>query len=254
MVEDLGRRIAGAGLGVVFDISTDLCLADGADRHTQLEHALGGLATAQALGAPCARITLGGQAISLQRLLHRRPTARPCGAAGPDRRRLAYLAHRLRRALPAPRPGRGPMARARAALEALLPHAERRGVVLAIENHWGLSSRPEAIMELVYALDSPWLGTCPDFGNFPAGLDEAEGLARLLPEARHVQAKALSFNPAGEEPNIDYARCLAEVARAGYRGPIGVEYEGPGDGLAGCLAARDLIRRHFSATTRGITS
>lgn len=246
-LEVLGRRLAEADLGVVLDLNTDFCLADPEARQAQLDHAVTGLATAERLGARCARITLGGQGISLQRLLHRRRAARPCGAAGPDRRLTGYLAHRLRRALPAPRPDPVRMARARAALEDLLPHAERRGVALAIENHWGLSSRPEAVMELVYALDSPWLGTCADFGNFPAGVDEAEGLALLLPEALHVQAKALSFNDAGEEPDIPFGRCLGRVAAAGYRGPVGVEYEGPGEGLAGCLATRALLQRHLAA-------
>lgn len=243
--EALGRALARDALGVVVDIGCDLCRPEPEARQAQMDHVIRLLDLAAELGAPCARITLGGQGISLQRLLYRRRGDAPCGPGSP-RRWPGYLAHRLRRALPAPAAAPALLARARAALEALLPHAERRGVRLGIENHWGLSARPGPILALVRALDSPWLGTCPDFGNFPPGLDEADGLAQLLPEAVHVQAKALSFNPAGEEPDIDFARCLAQVAAAGYRGPLGVEYEGPGDGLAGCLAARDLIRRHLA--------
>jgi len=36
--------------------------------------------------------------------------------------------------------------------------AEQRGVVLALENHWGLSGTPEGQLRIIDAVDSPWVG------------------------------------------------------------------------------------------------
>ena len=47
-----------------------------------------------------------------------------------------------------------------------LPAAEKAGVVLALENHWGLTRTPKGLLRIVNAIDSPWLGVLMDTGNF----------------------------------------------------------------------------------------
>jgi sugar phosphate isomerase/epimerase len=47
-----------------------------------------------------------------------------------------------------------------------LPTAEKCGVVLGLENHWGLGRTPEGVMRIVDALNSPWLQVTMDTGNF----------------------------------------------------------------------------------------
>jgi sugar phosphate isomerase/epimerase len=47
-----------------------------------------------------------------------------------------------------------------------------------------------------------------------------------MPFAKGVSAKALEFDGAGNEQNIDFHRLLPIVKAAGYRGYIGIEYEG----------------------------
>src|SRR5689334_4036037 len=47
-----------------------------------------------------------------------------------------------------------------------LGKAEEHGVILAIENHWGLSRTPEGLLRIVNAVNSPWLGALMDTGNF----------------------------------------------------------------------------------------
>jgi hypothetical protein len=47
-----------------------------------------------------------------------------------------------------------------------------------------------------------------------------------MPFARAVSAKSYDFNEEGEETTIDYPRMVRIVFDSGYRGHIGIEYEG----------------------------
>src|SRR5437870_669114 len=51
-------------------------------------------------------------------------------------------------------------------IEKCLPKAEEAGVVLALENHWGLSRTPEGLLRILDGVKSPWLGGLMDTGNF----------------------------------------------------------------------------------------
>jgi sugar phosphate isomerase/epimerase len=69
------------------------------------------------------------------------------------------------------------------------------------------------------------VGTLPDFGNFYE-YDRYQGVEDLMPFAKGVSAKSNDFGPDGNELNMDYYRLLGIVKQAGYRGRIGIEYEG----------------------------
>jgi hypothetical protein len=43
-------------------------------------------------------------------------------------------------------------------IQRCLPKAEQCGVMLALENHWGLSRTPEGLLRILNAIESPWLG------------------------------------------------------------------------------------------------
>ena len=60
-------------------------------------------------------------------------------------------------------------------IEKLLPTAEKLGVLLALENHWGLARTADGLMRIVNAVNSPWLGVLADTGNF---LDDQYGAVR----------------------------------------------------------------------------
>jgi L-ribulose-5-phosphate 3-epimerase len=51
-------------------------------------------------------------------------------------------------------------------LEKLLPRAEECGVVLGLENHWGLGRSADGVLRIVEAIKSPWLQITLDTGNF----------------------------------------------------------------------------------------
>lgn len=118
-------------------------------------------------------------------------------------------------------------------------------IPMGIENHWGISSRPENIMKIVREIDSPLLGTCPDFGNFPQDVDRYEGLETLAAKAMHVHAKSRCFGRTGEEKQIDYKRCLQILQKNGYDDTLTVEYEGAGNDLKGCLKTKALIQMNW---------
>jgi len=45
-------------------------------------------------------------------------------------------------------------------------HAEKCGVVLGLENHWGLGRTAEGVLRIIREIDSPWLRATLDTGNF----------------------------------------------------------------------------------------
>ena len=63
-----------------------------------------------------------------------------------------------------------------------------------------------------------------------------------MPYARAVSAKSYAFDEKGNEKTTDYARMMRIVVEAGYRGYVGIEYEGKdGDELAGIARTRSLL-------------
>ena len=96
-------------------------------------------------------------------------------------------------------------------LEKCLPRAEECGVVLGLENHWGLGRTAEGVMRIVDTIDSPWLRVTLDTGNF---LDDMyRQMERLAPKACLVQAKTYFGGGTWYTLDIDYAR-VAEILRA----------------------------------------
>jgi sugar phosphate isomerase/epimerase len=257
---DLGRDAADCGCGLILDVNCDLTYGDGARREEELTHVQRMLEAAAALHANPVRLCLGGQSLSIQRLVGRPASVPRAGSAGRSsgspsglsqwlfsQRLVQNLSHELRRRLPSPVLGeRAKIARAADALRRLLPAAESLARSLAIENHWGISARPQNITRLVKELNSSHLGTCPDIGNFPRDVDTYDGLRLLAPRARVAHAKSIDFDENGEERTIDYGRCLGILRDSGFDGPWTVEYLGGGDEVEGCRRTRELIRRHLA--------
>ena len=97
-------------------------------------------------------------------------------------------------------------------------------------------------------------GTLPDFGNFRVSGDEEydryKGVEELMPYAKAVSAKSHDFDEEGNETKTDYMKMLQIVKDAGYRGYVGIEYEGGKlDEFAGVAATKALLERAREATT-----
>jgi len=109
-------------------------------------------------------------------------------------------------------------------LEKCLPAAERCGVVLGLENHWGLGRTAEGVLRVIKAIDSPWLRATLDTGNFLE--DQYEQYQQLAPEAVFVQAKTYYGGGTWYDLDIDYDKVAAILKQVDYRGYISLEFEG----------------------------
>ncbi len=103
--------------------------------------------------------------------------------------------------------------------------ADGHNISVLVENHGGLSSNGKWLVGVMKLADRPNVGTLPDFGNF-YDYDRYEGVAELMPFAKAVSAKSHAFDDQGNETEIDYFRMMKIVLEAGYRGFVGIEWEG----------------------------
>jgi L-ribulose-5-phosphate 3-epimerase len=140
------------------------------------------------------------------------------------------------------------MGRAAEGLASLCEYGEKQKINVIVENHGGLSSNGAWLAGVMKRVNHPRVGTLPDFGNFNISSTEKydiyKGTAELMPFAKGVSAKSHDFDDRGEETAKDYTRLLKIVKDAGYRGHIGIEYEGTKiSEKAGILATKRLLER-----------
>jgi len=127
----------------------------------------------------------------------------------------------------------------------LAQEAEQRGVVMGLENHWGLGRDAVGVMRVVNAVNSPWLRVTMDTGNFLE--NQYEQYAAIAPDAVLVQAKTYYGGGVWYSLDIDYPR-VAEVLRAvDYRGYISLEFEGKEAPMTGVPRSLAMLREVFSA-------
>ncbi|WP_081614088.1 sugar phosphate isomerase/epimerase family protein [Novipirellula maiorica] len=112
----------------------------------------------------------------------------------------------------------------RDSLEQCLATAEKCGVVMGLENHWGLGRTADGVLRVVGEVDSPWLRVTLDTGNFLE--DQYSQYEKLAPEAVFVQAKTYYGGGTWYTLEIDYAKVAAILKAANYRGYISLEFEG----------------------------
>lgn len=120
--------------------------------------------------------------------------------------------------------------RAADGLRQLALFAAKHGLNVLVENHGGLSSNGAWLAGVMKKVNLPNCGTLPDFGNFRIRegeeYDRYKGVAELMPFAKAVSAKSHDFDAEGNEIHTDYRRMMKIVLDAGYRGYVGIEYEG----------------------------
>ena len=133
-------------------------------------------------------------------------------------------------------------------LRRLCEQADRHDLNVIVENHGGLSSNGAWLAGVMELVEHPRCGTLPDFGNFRIRegewYDIYDGVAELMPYAKAVSAKSHDFDADGNETEKDYERLMRIVLDAGYRGYVGIEYEGRNLSEAdGIQATRVLLER-----------
>lgn len=131
-----------------------------------------------------------------------------------------------------------------AAYEEIVPVAEKCGVVLGLENHWGLGVTPEGVKRVVEAVDSPWLRVTLDTGNFLE--DPYDRLEMLAPDTVLLQAKTYFGGGVWYTLDLDYPRIAKILRNAGFSGYVSLEFEGKEDPLFAIPKSLELLRGAFA--------
>jgi sugar phosphate isomerase/epimerase len=130
-------------------------------------------------------------------------------------------------------------------IEKLIPRAAEAGVVLGLENHWGLGRTPEGVLRIVEAVRSPWLQITLDTGNF---LEEPYEKLEKLAAGPLILVQAKTYYGGGRwyALDLDYARIASMLRKRGYRGYISLEFEGLEEPESGVRKSLELLRKHFA--------
>lgn len=135
-------------------------------------------------------------------------------------------------------------------LRMLCEYGDTKKINVIVENHGGLSSNGEWLAGVMEMVDHKRVGTLPDFGNFIINrqtgeeFDRYKGTELLMPYAKGVSAKSHDFDEDGNESEKDYYRLMKIVDDAGYKGFVGIEYEGKNlPEKEGIVATKKLLEK-----------
>jgi len=129
------------------------------------------------------------------------------------------------------------------AMKQLVPYAKKCGVVLGLENHWGLGISPEGVLKVVEAVNSPWLQVTLDTGNFLE--DPYARLEKLAAKTVLLQTKTYHGGGRWYTLDLDYARIAKIMKKANYKGYVSLEFEGKEDPLTAVPKSLKMLREHF---------
>lgn len=119
----------------------------------------------------------------------------------------------------------------------LAEEGARTGIRITIENHGGLSADPDVVVRIMEEVGTPWIGTVPDFGNYPDEI-RYEGIAKMAPYAAAAHAKFREFDEHGEDPKISAKRLLDIMREAKFDGYVCIE-------IPDVLKAKALLEKYI---------
>lgn len=114
-----------------------------------------------------------------------------------------------------------------AAIEECCEAATKAGVLLALENHHGITETPEQLLALVKPVKSAALGVNVDTGNFRTA-DPYADVAKIAPYGVVCQVKT-EVSPNGKLQPTDLGRMVKILKDANYHGYVALEYEAKED-------------------------
>lgn len=232
-LQSLKRAAFRAGVDLVcLSIHQNFVSPDPAVRAKQVAHTLACIETAYRLGIPCIRLNSGrwGTVASFDDLMDRRGDEPPIPGYTEDDA-FGWCA---------------------GAIAECLPRAAECGVLLALENHWGLTRTPEGVLRLLDLVPSPWLGALMDTGNFREDLYER--LEKMAARTVFVQAKTYPGGGEWYTLDIDYVRVAGILRRAGYRGYVSLEMEGKADPETAVPESLAVLRAAFGLSGSAVQS
>ncbi len=103
-------------------------------------------------------------------------------------------------------------------------YAESRGIMLALENHGGVTAKAEDLLEIVKQVESPAFGVNFDSGNFRSTDAPYAELKMIAPYAVNAQIK-VEIHQGEKNVPTDLERVTGILQNAGYSGWVALEYE-----------------------------
>src|SRR5690606_1667032 len=215
---------------ISLSIHQDFVSTDEAERRKHIAHTIHCIELAYQMGIPCIRLNSGrwNTIQSFDELMAARGVEEPL-AGYTEEDAFAWCID---------------------SIEQCLPKAAERGVLLAIENHWGLTSTPEGLLRIRESIDSPWMGLLLDTGNFLE--DPYEKLERVAPYADFVQAKTYYGGGEWYTLDLDYKRIVQILEAAGFEGYISIEFEGKEKPESGVRKSVALLREALGAYSAAV--
>lgn len=128
-------------------------------------------------------------------------------------------------------------------IEKCLPKAAECGVILALENHWGLTRTPAGLLRVLNSINSPWLGGLMDTGNFLE--DPYAKLEQIAPKTVFVQAKTYYGGGEWYTLDLDYPRIAQILGAVNYTGYISLEMEGKEAPDTAVAKSVEMLRKAF---------
>jgi sugar phosphate isomerase/epimerase len=220
------RRAFLAGLDLMgYSTHQGFLSPDAAKRRENIDHTIACLEQAYQLGIPTMRVNSGtwGTSKSFDELMANRGEEKPVeGFTEEDAFGWVIEAY-----------------------QTLAAEAEKRGVVMGLENHWGLGRTAEGVKRVVDAVDSPWLKVTLDTGNFLE--DPYDRLAQLAKDTVLLQAKTYHGGGVWYTLDLDYPRIAKILRDAGFTGYVSLEFEGREDPLTAIPKSLATLRGAFEA-------
>ncbi len=196
---------------------------DAEKRKKNLDHTIDCLEQAYQLGIPTMRVNSGtwGTSKSFDELMAKRGEEKPLDGYG-EEDAYGWVIE---------------------AYQKLAVEAGKRGIVMGLENHWGLGRTPQGVKRVIAAVDSPWLKATVDTGNFLE--DPYDRIRMLAPEAVLLQAKTYFGGGVWYTLDLDYPRIAGILREAGFTGYVSLEFEGKEDPVTAIPKSLELLRKAF---------
>ncbi len=105
-------------------------------------------------------------------------------------------------------------------------YAKNAGIQLLLENHWGLTTTADGMLRVIKGVNSPWLRTIIDTGNFYYEDDYYKAMEKIMPYTDLVHAKTYPGGGVVLTVDIDYARVFKMMKDADFKGYVTLEMEG----------------------------
>ncbi|MBY0307615.1 MAG: sugar phosphate isomerase/epimerase, partial [Phycisphaerales bacterium] len=203
-----------------YSIQQGFVKKDPAERRKNVEHTIKCIEQAGAMGIPTMRVNTGrwGTTRSFDELMAHRGIEAPIPGVSEDEA-FGWVID---------------------ALEKCIPAAEKHGVCMGLENHWGLGLTPQGVLRIVNAVNSPWLMCTSDTGCFLE--DPYDRLAVMAPRTCLIQAKTYYGGGVWYTLDLDYPRIAKIFHDANYRGWVSLEYEGNEDWRTAIPKSLALLR------------